>query len=69
MTITVKLFVTLKDGTPSSVTLTAMTFVLGPCASVGVHVKTPRTGSMLAPVGAETKLKVSMLAGANWELQ
>ena len=35
----------------------------GPCASVGVHVNTPVVALMLAPVGASTRLYVSVFAG------
>src|SRR4026209_881728 len=42
----------LAAGEPLSVTRTTIEFVLGPCASVGVHVKTPDPGLMTAPVGA-----------------
>src|SRR5947209_5268987 len=40
-----------------------MVFVLGPCASVGVQVKTPVFESRLIPSGADTRLKVSLLGG------
>ena len=40
------------------------TFVLGPCASVGLHVNAPVEESMLAPFGAPgSRLKVSTFAG------
>src|SRR5262245_5460935 len=52
LTITVKLFALLKPGVPLSVTRIVMVFVLGPCASLGVQVKTPVAGSTLAPAGA-----------------
>src|SRR6266566_1221745 len=41
VTTTVKLPVSLEGGEPSSVTRTVIRYVLGPCASVGVQVKTP----------------------------
>src|SRR5437762_711506 len=63
VTVTVKLFVALKAGTPLSVTLTLTTFVLGPCASLGVQLITPLAGLMLMPGGALTSAKVSVLAG------
>src|SRR5665213_1102940 len=40
-TITAKLFVALKGGTPLSVTMVVMTLVVPACASVGVQVITP----------------------------
>ena len=46
-----------------SVTLTWMTLVLGPCASLGVHEIAPLAGLMVIPVGDETKAKVSGFAG------
>src|SRR5437879_4019540 len=63
VTVTVKLFVALKAGTPLSVTLTLTTFVLGPCASLGVQLITPLAGLMLMPRGALTNAKVNVLAG------
>src|SRR3989442_14883571 len=62
-TTTVKLTKALSGGVPSSATLTTIIFVLGPCASVGVQVKTPVFGFRLTPVGADAKLNVSRLAG------
>src|SRR5262245_9290436 len=59
---TVKLLVSLKGGAPLSVTRTMITFVLGPCASVGAHVKTPVTGLMAAPAGGLSRLRVSASA-------
>src|SRR5439155_877971 len=46
-----------------SVTLIAIRFVLGPWASVGVQVNKPLLESRLTPAGADTRLKVSVLAG------
>src|SRR4029453_11438531 len=63
LTVTVKLLVSLKLGEPLSVTRTLITFVLGPCASVGVQVNMPVTGLMAAPAGGEIRVKVSVLAG------
>ena len=63
LTATVKLLVSLNGGEPSSVTRTVMRLVLGRCASVGVQVSTPLLGSKLTPSGADTRLKVSVLAG------
>ena len=40
-------------------------FVLGPCASVGVHVNTPLTGLILAPGGGLIRLNVSVLFGTS----
>src|SRR5439155_17323624 len=51
-TTTSKLLVALSGGEPLSVTPTTMRAVPGPCASVGVHLNTPVTGSMVAPAGA-----------------
>src|SRR5690349_4209643 len=56
LTITVKLCVVLKLGMPLSATATTIVLVLGPWDSFGVHVKTPVTGSFVAPIGPETKL-------------
>src|SRR5262245_20701908 len=68
VTVMVKLLVSLRFGEPSSVTRTLMTFVLGPCASVGAQVKTPVTGLMAAPAGGEIRLNVSVLAGRSGSL-
>src|SRR5580765_3637444 len=63
-TTTVKLRASLEGGEPSSVTSTAIRFVLGPCASVGVQVNTPLVALMLAPAGTPgSKLNVRVLAG------
>src|SRR5947208_8413735 len=62
-TTTVKLTKSLSAGVPSSATLTTIIFVLGPCASDGVQVKTPVFKFRLTPVGADAKLNVSRLAG------
>ena len=60
---TVKLWVALRLGDPSSITITVIKFVLGPCSSDGVQVKTPLTESIAAPGGAFVpKLKLSVLA-------
>ena len=53
LTVTVKLLVALKGGVPLSVTTVLTVLVLGPCASVGVHVITPAV-LMAAPGGALT---------------
>src|SRR5437773_12204677 len=45
-----------------------MRLVLGPWASVGVQVSTPLFGSRFTPLGAETKLKVNVLAGRSASL-
>src|SRR5204863_360169 len=63
LTVTVNVLVTLRAGTPLSVTLTLTAFVLGPCASVGVQLIAPLPGLMVMPVGALTKAKVKLLAG------
>src|SRR5262245_34985287 len=61
--ITVKVRVSVKGGEPLSVTRTVKVLVLGPWAAVGVEVKRPVVGWMLAPAGGETRLNVSVLAG------
>src|SRR6266436_10176555 len=61
-TVTVNVLVSLKGGEPLSTTRIVNVFVLGPCASVGVHVITP-AAEMAAPVGAERNEYVSMFAG------
>src|SRR5260370_2695214 len=63
LTMTVKLLVSLSGGLPLSVTRRVMTLVLGPCASVGVQVRTPVAGLRLTPVGAATSEKVSVFVG------
>src|SRR5438477_484523 len=63
LTITWNVLVTLRAGTPLSVTLTLTAFVLGPCASVGVQLIAPLAGLMVMPAGALTKAKVKVLAG------
>src|SRR5437773_1548179 len=68
VTTTVKLLVSLDSGTPLSVTFTIIRLVLGPWASVGVHVNTPLLGSRFTPLGAETKLKVNAFAGRSASL-
>ena len=62
-TTTVKLFVSLKLGTPLSVTRTVIVLVPGPCVSLGVQLNTPLLALMLAPDGGLIKLNVSVLAG------
>ena len=37
--------------------------MIPPCASLGVQLKTPVTGWMLAPAGGDTRLKAKALAG------
>src|SRR5204863_125206 len=49
-------------------TFTVIRFVLGPCASVGVQVSTPELASRRTPVGAETRPKLSVLAGRSASL-
>src|SRR6266568_3768813 len=65
LTKTVKLLVWLRAGSPSSVTLIVIVFVLGPWASVGVQVSTPVVESTSTPAGPLTKAKVSVLAGTS----
>src|SRR5206468_2464440 len=62
---TVNVSVSLSGGEPLSVTVTAITLVLGPWASVGVHVSTPVDASSITPGGAEARLKVSVSAGTS----
>src|SRR5205809_9922 len=63
-TTTVNVCVALNGGEPLSVTRTAITFVPGPCPSVGVQTKTPLVGLMNAFVGAPAlRLNVSTFAG------
>ncbi len=54
VTITWKLCVALKLGTPLSTTRTVTGFVLGPCDSVGVHVSTPLAPLTTSPAGPLT---------------
>src|SRR5437773_1523524 len=65
LTTTVKLLVSLNGATPLSVTRTVTTFVLGPCASLGVQVNTPVLAPMLAPAGPVTIPYVSALVGTS----
>ena len=54
----------LRAGNPLSVTRIVTELTLGPCASVGVHVKTPVPGSIPAPTGAPaSRLKLKVCAG------
>jgi hypothetical protein len=55
VTVTIKLFVALSGGVPLSVTRAVITFVLGPCASDGVHVITPEP-DIAAPDGAASNV-------------
>src|SRR5439155_880234 len=63
VTVTVKLFVTLKAGTPLSVTLTLTTFVLGPCASLGVQLIAPLAGLILRSEERRVGKEFSVLGG------
>src|SRR5713101_399888 len=56
----VKLSVVLVALMKSTVTRTVMTLVLGPCASVGVQLKTPVAGLTVALPGADTSENVSI---------
>src|SRR6266436_223710 len=67
VTTTVKLLVALKGGTPLSVTMVVIVFVLGPCASVGVQLMTPLV-SIVAPAGGFTKTYVRLLVGTSGSL-
>ena len=60
--------VTLNVGEPLSVTLTLTVFVLGPCASLGVHVITPLLAPIVIPLGALTSAKVNVFAGISESL-
>src|SRR4051794_28489996 len=51
-TITVNNWVAIKEGGPGSLKYTVMRFVDGPCASVGVHMKSPFVELITAPAGA-----------------
>src|SRR6266536_545222 len=62
VTTAVKLFVSLNGGVPLSVTRVVIVFVLGPCASVGVHVITPEP-EIVAPEGAANNVYVKMFGG------
>src|SRR5437660_10028981 len=64
-TVTVKLFVALKAGTPLSVTTTVIVFVLGPCASFGVQLIAPLLPLLVIPTGGPTRLTVSVLVGTS----
>src|SRR5881397_4209753 len=68
VTTTVKLLVSLDGGAPLSITRTVIRLVLGPWASVGVHVSTPLLGFKFTPAGADTRLKVNVLAGRSASL-
>src|SRR6266571_5667449 len=58
----------LDCGAPLSVTRTVIRLVLGPWASVGVQVSTPLLGFRFTPAGADTRLKVNVLAGRSASL-
>src|SRR3989440_8211422 len=62
LTITWNVLVTLRAGTPLSVTLTLTTFVLGPCASVGVQLIAPVAGLMVMTASALARATVTVLA-------
>src|SRR2546425_468993 len=65
-TITVKDLVSLNTGEPLSVTRTVMLLVLGPWASVGVHVNAPDDPLIVAPDGAPgSRLNVNVCAGTS----
>ena len=64
LTITWKLLVALKLGEPLSNTRTVTVFVLGPCASLGVHVMAPPEDTA-KPVGPDTRPNVSVLGGTS----
>src|SRR5262245_10809538 len=60
---TVSVCVVVRLGEPLSVTRTRMLFVLGPCASFGLQLKTPVFGSIAAFAGAPDREKVTCWAG------
>src|SRR6266850_3738963 len=62
VTTTTKLLVALKDGAPLSATTVVITFVPGPCASLGVQVITPLV-EIAAPAGGAINEYVSVVAG------
>src|SRR5262245_14529795 len=68
LTVMLIVWESLRAGEPLSVTRTVTEKVAGPWVSVGVQVKTPVAGSMLAPLGALIKLKVRALAGESGSL-
>src|SRR5205823_617778 len=57
-----------RGGVPMSVSRTVIKLVLGPCASVGLQVSTPALAPRRTPVGAETRPKLSLLAGRSASL-
>src|SRR6266545_6785231 len=63
LTTTTKLRVSVNGGEPLSVTATVTGLVLGPWVSMGVQVSTPVWASTLIPSGADTRLKLRVLAG------
>src|SRR5688572_4789462 len=65
---TVTACVALSGGTPLSVKTMRMALVLGPCATVGVHMKMPRLVSMLAPGGGARSDQRRVLAGRSESL-
>src|SRR5207244_7784403 len=67
-TTTVKLLVALRGGAPLSVTRAVVRVGLGVCASVRVQFSTPVLASRRTPVGAETRPKLSVLAGRSASL-
>src|SRR5436190_1143187 len=67
-TTTVKLLVALKIGRASCRDCILIRLVLGPCASVGVQLSTPVLASSSTPIGAETRPKLSVLAGRSASL-
>src|SRR5688572_348753 len=54
-----------NTGEPSSVTTTSKVYEPGPWASVGVHEKTPDTGSIAAPTGAPSNENTNAFAGTS----
>src|SRR5207247_743414 len=64
LTVTVKVFASLRLGEPLSLTRTVMVMGVVPTDASGIHVNTPVVALMWAPAGAPgSKLYVSRLAG------
>src|ERR1041384_6266388 len=66
--VTAKLVWLLSAGKPLSIARTVIEIVFGPCASVGVQVKRPVIGLMLAPLGGDTSAYVKAFAGMSASL-
>src|SRR5665213_1878891 len=64
-TITVKVFVALNGGAPSSVTTVVRMLVVPACAKVGVQVMMPVFGSMVGPVNVLDRTYASVFVGTS----